>query len=163
MAQKSKKKTLSLVIAIMILCLSFSDAQYSDVGVSIQSQLKARLVYSFFHANIFHALVNLWCFLSIMFIYKASLWRLLFAYVVAILVPDWALCDTPTVGLSCVCYAMLGTYSFEVQRKLYYFAWMAAYIGIGFILPGVNAMIHLYAYSAGLIYSLLFAPLCTTK
>lgn len=150
-------------MAVAILCLCCCDVNGSDVGVSFQSPVMARLLYSFFHANIFHALINLWCFLSIMFIYEASLMRLLFAFAVAILVPDWALSVTPTVGLSCVCYALLGSYSFEVQRKLYYLSWMVIYIGIGFFLPGVNAMIHLYAYSVGLIYSLLFSPICKKK
>ena len=160
MVQRKKEKTISLVMAVAILCLCCCDVNGSDVGVGVQSPVMARLLYSFFHANIFHALINLWCFLSIMFIYEASLMRLLFAFAVAILVPDWALTVTPTVGLSCVCYALLGSYSFEVQRKLYYLSWMVICIGIGFFLPGVNAMIHLYAYSVGLIYSLLFSPIC---
>lgn len=163
MAQRKKEKTISVVMAVIILCLCFCDVNYTEVGASLQSPLMARLLYSFFHANIFHTLINLWCFLSIMFVYKASLMRLLFALAVAVLVPDWALSTTPTVGLSCVCYALLGSYTFEVQRKLYYLSWMTIYLGIGFFLPGVNAMIHLYAYFVGFIYSLLFSPICKMR
>ena len=163
MVRRKKEKTLSLVVALIIFCLSLCNVNYMEVGVSLQFPLSAHVLYSFFHANIFHAILNIWCFLSVVFVYEASWLRLLWAFIVAMLVPNWVLSATPTIGLSCVCYALLGSYTFEVQRKLYYLLWMVFYIGIGFLIPEVNAMIHLYAYVAGLIYSLLFTPICKLR
>lgn len=77
----------------------------------------------------------------------------------AVAVPGFLLSDVPTVGLSCVCYFLLGSLIFEVRRKLYFMSCMALYIAVGFLFPSVNALIHLYGYLAGLVVGLLNAPL----
>lgn len=160
MVRRKKEKTLSLAIAIFILCLSLCDFNYMEVGASQHPTLSARLLYSFFHTNIFHALINIWCFLSVVFVYEPSWRRLLLTYIIAVAVPPLALSTTPTIGLSVVCYALLGATTFEVQRKLYYTMWIATFVALGFLFPYVNATIHLYGYLAGLIVGLLNAPLC---
>ena len=116
-------------------------------------------MYPFFHASFLHAAVNVWCLLSIVFIHDVSLWRLLAAYVAAVLVPGFLLSDVPTVGLSCVCYFLLGSLLFEVERKMWFLFCMAIYIAVGFLLPSVNALVHLYGYLAGLMVGMLNAPL----
>ena len=77
----------------------------------------------------------------------------------AVVVPGFLLSEVPTVGLSCVCYFLLGTLIFEVKRKLYFLFSTALYIAVGFLFPSVNALIHLYGYLAGLLVGLLNAPL----
>ena len=113
MVQEKKAKTASLIIAVVILLGSFIYVpDWSVIGVSKGCSLVARMGYSLFHVSLFHALINAWCLLGIVFLYDISIWRLLTAYIVAVLVPEFLLSDVPTVGLSCVCYVLLGSLIF---------------------------------------------------
>lgn len=160
MVRQKEAKNAALLTAVIILLMSFTYVpDWSLVGVTGGCPLAARFVYSFFHASPLHALVNAWCLLSIVFLYDVSIWRLLTAYIVAMVVPGFLLSDVPTVGLSCVCYFLLGSLIFEVRRKLYFMSCMALYIAVGFLFPSVNGGIHLYGYLAGLLVGLLNAPL----
>ena len=160
MVRRENEKVAALAVAIVVLLLSFAPTEMRlALGVSKDSVLLTRLTYSFFHASFVHALINVWCFLSVVFLYKPKFNMLLLAFAITMAAPDFVLSDTPTVGLSAVCYAMLGCMSFSVSRIGYYQFCMAAYIGIGFLLPGINAWIHLYAYIAGMIVSLLNMPI----
>ncbi len=149
-------KAASLVIALLVVLVElFGCGDWSLVGVSIGSSLPARFLYPFFHASILHALLNAWCLLSIVFIHQVSLWRLFIAFLTSFAVPVWALSDEPTVGLSCVCFFLLGSLTFEVRRKLYFFFCIGLYLLLGFFFPKVNALIHLYGYIAGLSVGLI--------
>lgn len=160
MVREKKAKTTSLIIALVILIGSLIYVpDWTVIGVAKGCPFVARLGYSLFHVSIVHALVNAWCLLSIVFIYDISVWRLLTAYIVAVLVPDFLLSDVPTVGLSCVCYTLLGSLIFDVKRKLNFQLCMALYIAVGFLFSSINAVIHIYGYLAGLIVGLLNAPL----
>ena len=165
MVQQKEAKNTALFTAAIITLMSFIYVpDWTMVGVAKGSPLAARFVYSFFHASFLHALINAWCLLSIVFLYEVSIWRLLTAYIIAILVPDVILSDIPTVGLSCICYFLLGSLIFAVKRKLYFITCMATYIAIGFLFPSVNALIHVYGFIAGFIVGLLNAPLsCLRK
>ena len=157
--QKEAKNAALLTVAVVLLMSFIYVPDWSAVGVAEGCPLVARLVYSFFHASPVHAVVNAWCLLCIVFLYDISIWRLLIAYIVAVVVPGFLLSEVPTVGLSCVCFFLLGSLIFEVKRKLYFFSSMALYIAVGFFFPSVNALIHLYGYLAGLLVGLLNAPL----
>ncbi len=160
MVREKKAKTTSLIIALVILIGSLIYVpDWTVIGVAKGCPFVARLGYSLFHVSIVHALVNAWCLLSIVFIYDISVWRLLTAYIVAVLVPDFLLSDVPTVGLSCVCYTLLGSLIFDVKRKLNFQLCMALYIAVGFLFSSINVVIHIYGYLAGLIVGLLNAPL----
>lgn len=159
MVRQKEAKNAALLTAVVIILMSFTYIpDWSVVGVAGGCPFAARLVYSFFHASPVHAVVNAWCLLCIVFIYDVSIWRLLTAYIVAVAVPGFLLSDMPTVGLSCVCYFLLGSLIFEVKRKLYFMSCMALYIAVGFLFPSVNAVIHVYGYLAGLLVGLLNAP-----
>lgn len=164
MVRRTTEKIISLFItitAISVYC--FCNVDFSLVGVSPHSTLLTRFIYSFFHANIFHLSSNLWCFLLIIFSYNISWQRLLFSVLAAVTVPNWVLTATPTIGLSAICYTLLGSITFEVQRKLYFTMWITFFIAIGFLFPNSNAYMHLYAYVTGLIYSLIFTPIICKK
>ena len=60
-------------------------------------------------------------------------------------------------------FALFGRISFEVKRKLYYQAWMIAYLVIGFLFPNVNAWIHLYCYAIGFAVALINKPIKISK
>jgi len=118
-----------------------------------------RLGYSFFHASAIHATINAWCFVSILFLYNVTWLHMAVAYAIAVAAPNIALSSEPTVGLSAVCFALLGMIAFQVQRKLYYNACMALYISVGFLFPLVNGWLHLYSYVAGLLVGVLNMPM----
>lgn len=163
-SDRSLSKTASLIVSVAILIGSFVYIpDWSVVGVTKGCHFVARIGYSLLHVSFVHALVNAWCLLSIVFLYDISVWRLLTAYIVAVFVPEFLLSDVPTVGLSCVCYTLLGSLIFEVKRKLYFQFCMALYIAVGFFFPSVNALIHVYGYLAGLMVGLLNAPLSCFK
>lgn len=159
------EKTSGLLIAVFLVMTTLLYApDWNKVGVSVGCGILQRLTYSLFHASILHAIINAWCILSILFIYDVKVWQLLFAYFIAVAVPDFALSVTPTVGLSAVCFALLGMIVFQVKRKMYYNACMAAYISVGFIFTQVNGWLHLYSYVAGLFVGFLNMPIpCKRK
>lgn len=162
--RKEIEKTAGLLIVAFILSSALIYVpDWNAVGVSADCDILQRLGYSFFHASFLHAAVNAWCFLSILFIYEVTWWQILAAFLIAVAAPDLVLSSTPTVGLSAVCFALLGSIAFQVRRKLYYNGCMALYIAVGFLLPLVNGWLHLYSYVAGLIVGLLTCPIPCRK
>lgn len=164
MVQKEMAKASALILSLTVILSSFIYIpDWHAVGVYRGCSIIQRIGYSFFHASLLHALINAWCMLSVIFIYEAKLWRIAIAFLIAIVVPDYFLDITPTVGLSAVCYALLGSITLESRRKMYFLSCMALYILVGFIIPGINAWIHLYAYMAGLLVGLLNTPILCLK
>ncbi len=161
-------KAAALLIAAIILAIAvgFAVAGHPDwhsVGIYTGCGLLQRCSYSFYHASLLHAALNLWCFLSLSFLYDVSPARLAIAFGIAVAAPPLVLVSTPTVGLSAVCFALLGLVAFQVRRKIYWQSCIALYILIGFLFPAANGAIHLYSYVAGLIVGLLNAPLPCRK
>lgn len=186
MDTKKTAKITALIISIGVLCLTLMDnIDYTAVGIYAGCGTTSRLLYTFFHAGMVHAVINVWCLLSVVFIYDISIWRLLLSYSIAATIPIdtlTSLCNTvfidlnvlidtndlfnattPTVGLSGLVFVLFGSISFEVERKVYYQLWMIAYIIIGFLFPNTNAWLHLYCYLAGCIVALLNKPIIINK
>ena len=78
-------------------------------------------------------------------------------------------CSTPTVGLSAVCFALMGMVSFQSCRKAYFHTWVLSflvataalpYIGsvCGYVIATPNNWLHLYCYVAGLLVGFLNSP-----
>jgi membrane associated rhomboid family serine protease len=163
MVRRQTEKIIGLIVAALIVALSFVNVDYYHVGVYHDCSLLSRLVYPFFHVSIIHALCNAWCLLSILFLCNVSWRRLLVAYVVAAGVPGVVLAAEPTVGLSTVVFALLGMVSFQAKRKLYFHSSMAVIILPGFLFAGINGWVHLYGYVAGLLVGFLNMPLPCKK
>lgn len=183
MVRSEKTKTAALVLTAVCIILSAVQhiaaiPQLSDVGICKDCTILARFVYSFFHANFIHALINCWCMLSVVFVYDVSLWYLAIAYIIAVTFPVTTLAATiphasawgvPTVGLSAVCFALLGMIAFQVQRKVLYHSWVLSFIAVGYLLPCLcslcglavaapNNILHLYCYVVGLMVGFLNSP-----
>lgn len=161
--RKKEKITALLISAVVVLLPLLVSPEWNEVGIYSGCRLQGRLLYSFFHANILHAVLNAWCLLSLVFVYDISCWRMLLAYVIAVTVPVDTLSSfinmaSPTVGLSAVVFVLFGSISFEVVRKWYYQGWMLLYLVVGFLFPNTNAWLHLYCYLAGLLVALLNKP-----
>ena len=160
MAKEKNGKISALIVAILVPCLVLHGSHdWSAVGIYNGCRLSCRMLYPFYHAGLLHAALNVWCLLSVVFIYNVSLWRLILSYVIATTIPSLFLPPTPTVGLSGVVYVLFGTISFEVGRKLYYQLWMLLYLAVGFLFPNTNAWVHLYCYAAGFAVALFNKPI----
>lgn len=144
--------------AIVIVLSCFPDVG-KTIGMYAGCPWSGRLLYSFAHANFLHAAINCWCLLSITFIYNISWRSLLAAYIIAVSYPSAWMGSTPIVGLSGVCFALLGIVALRVVRKLYYQAWIVCYLLIGFMFPNAAAWLHVYCYILGLFVALLNMPL----
>lgn len=158
MVQKRNAKVVSLALTVIVIVLCLVPVTASSVGIAAGVPLLPRLVYPFFHTNILHAGLNAWTLLCIVFYYDASLWKIVLSYVIAVSFPADTLSSPLTIGLSGVCFALMGEIAFNVRRKLYWQMWMLFFIAIGFLLPNVNAALHLYCYTVGCIIGLLDIP-----
>lgn len=168
MAQETLTRTTTLALAaIVILIYLFLDIAPEKVGIMQGATICNRFTYSLFHATFLHAFMNIWCLLSVVFMYPVSIWSLLIAFGIAASFPIDTLCDIspifaftiPTIGLSGVCFTLMGRIAFMVRRKWYYQSWLAFYILLGFIFPNVNGWLHLYCYLMGMLVGFLNKPL----
>lgn len=164
--RKNEKITaLATVAACIVMALYTWRNGLHGMGICAGCDCSARLMYPFLHASLLHALINGYVLLAIVFRYDITIHRLLLAYAVAASVPADTLAGIaptmriPTVGLSGIVFFLLGSISFQVQRKAYFQSWMAFYLIVGWIMPGINPMLHLYSYIAGLIVALLNKPI----
>ena len=158
MEKRKAEKIASLVVSLISVVLVFSGMPLSSVGISSGCDITDRLLYSFYHVNVIHAALNVWCLLSVVFLYDVSIWRLLLSYAAAVSIPSFILGNVPTVGLSAVVFFLFASISFEVVRKWHYQSWMLFYLVAGFFFPNTNAAVHLYCYACGMLYALLNKP-----
>lgn len=161
MVQETLSRAAALTLAAIVMFIYvFIDIAPEDVGIMQGVTFSNRLTYSFFHASFLHALINVWCLLSVVFMYPISIWSLLMAFAVAISFPiDVVSVTMPTIGLSGVCFALMGRISFMVRRKWYYQAWLWFYILLGFLFPNTNGWLHLYCYLMGALIGFFNKPL----
>jgi membrane associated rhomboid family serine protease len=171
---REKEKKIAVFVFVLCIALSiFATATGIDVaqlGIYQGCAVWKCLTYHFFHANIFHCLCNVWCLLSLVFAYPVKGWQMAAAFIIASLYPflpslnshlsplNSQLSTLPTVGLSGVCFALMGMQAFVVGRKLFFFSWVIAFIAFGFLFPNNNALLHLYCYIAGLTVGFLNSP-----
>lgn len=178
MVRREEAKTASLILtfvcmALYVACSVFGDFDLAKVAIGRDCTVLVRLVYSFFHASMLHTFVNCWCLLTVVFIYDVSLTYLALAYLIAVTYPVSLFAhlhgDVPTVGLSAVCFALIGMVSFQTRRKALFHTWVLSFIAIGFAIPLMcsacgldiarpNNWLHLYSYTAGLMVGFLNSP-----
>jgi membrane associated rhomboid family serine protease len=132
---------------------TFVGMSVSQFGLSDTSPLYTRLTYHFFHANILHAFLNVSCLLSVVFYYNVSVWNILWAFFVASTFPFAT--SIPAIGMSGVCYALIGELLPVVQRKMYFNNIVLATIAFGFLFSNCAALLHLYCYAVSATIGLL--------
>ena len=145
MEREKKTKAFALILSIILIALSFLSAHY---GVFPHCPVQNRFLYSFFHINFLHSLVNVWCFLQIVFLYDISFRYVLLSYIVAVIYPVNLLSllipiTLPTVGFSAICFCLMGIISWSVKKKVFYHAWVFLFIFIGLLFPVSNFILHL--------------------
>lgn len=168
MVQETISRATSLAIAAIVFTIyCVVDIPLESVGIIQGASPWQRLAYPFFHASFLHVFMNVWCMLSVVFVYPITIWSLLIAFLISASFPvDTLHAISPifgfsvaTVGLSGVCFALMGRISFMVRRKLYYQSWLAFYLLLGFLMPNVNGYLHLYCYMMGVFVGFLNKPI----
>ena len=171
MLRRKKTKIAALLLSLAMIILLFTDISPYDVGIYVSRQavsgqatsqigLSARLLenwsarnftYHFFHANALHLFLNLWCFLSCVFLADMSAGKLFAAYLIACTAP--AVSPMPTVGFSGVCFALLGLIMWQSGNKLEYNACVLLGIVLPFVIVphAVNNLLHLYCYAVAVM------------
>lgn len=155
MLRRKKTKIASLLLIVLMIILMFAPVSLYDVGVYRHCPIINRLTYNFFHANGVHLALNAWCFLSCIFLADVPASVLIASFIIACTVPVYS--DIPTIGLSGVCFALLGFIMLKVKNKVNY----NIYIAISIILPtvlldSVNNLVHAYCYIVAVIVGLIF-------
>lgn len=165
MVRRKEAQIAALVYVAVAVILRFVPVPVEAVGIFPGAPFVHRFLYPFFHASWWHCLINAWVLLSIVFLYDIDIVMMFGAFIVAASFPYnglsflYASPVLPTVGMSGVCYALLGRYSLLVRRKLYYQCWWLFFIGLGFLSPNSNAWLHLYCYLVGVVLSFLNKPI----
>ena len=165
MLRRKKTKVAALLLSLVMLILLFTDVSPYDVGIyahacaSQYSHLAyqpylSHFTYHFFHANALHLILNIWCFLSCVFLADASAGKLFAAYIIACTAP--ALSAVPTIGFSGVCFAMLGFIQWQSRNKLSYNVSVISCIVLPLLLlpHSVNSLLHAYCYAVAVIVGL---------
>lgn len=165
MVQRKIEKTSCLFFAGVIIIMAFIPIpDIGSVSLHRECSVAARFLYPLFHASFLHAFLNAWCLLSIVFIYSVSWQNITVAWIISALAPSFILSDTPTIGMSAVCFALLGMIVFKVARRRYYLSYLAPYLALGFLFPSINGALHLFAFLAGAFVGVLNAPIpCSRK
>lgn len=166
MLRRKKTKVAALLLSLAMFILLFTDVSPYDVGIyahacaSQYSHLAyqpylSHFTYSFFHANALHLILNVWCFLSCVFLADISAGKLLAAYIIACTAPVFS--PVPTIGFSGVCFAMLGFIQWQSRNKLSYNVSVISCIVLPLLLlpHSVNSLLHAYCYASAIIVGLL--------
>ncbi len=112
----------------------------------------SRLTYSFRHANILHAGINVFVFYQIVRNFRISAARLAVAYLIAVLVPPMFI-TAPAVGLSVIIYALFGLivpFVATAKRKQYITS-VLVFIIPQVIIPHFAWHLHIYAFLTALL------------
>nr|CAI9751187.1 hypothetical protein WMHIBSEC_WMHIBSEC_CDS_0011 [Caudoviricetes sp.]CAI9751667.1 hypothetical protein AZFZUZMX_AZFZUZMX_CDS_0011 [Caudoviricetes sp.] len=149
-----KKKSAAFYVFALIECvLSFFNF---GIGLHDGCSMQDRLLYPFFHANIFHAMLNLLVLWQCIRVFPK--WKSLVAfYIIAISYPLPS--AHPIVGLSGLLYAYMGYLEPMVRDKIRYNLFIILYILIGFAIPNMAVGIHVYCYAVGIVWGYINAPI----
>lgn len=139
-------KWAALAIATAALVLS----PFDGAGIYPGCSWLARLSYPMFHVNLLHAFCNAWCLVSLVFLYDLHFRKVLTSYLIAVTIPSLVLTPTPVVGMSGMCFALMGLTVFIVRRKVMLMGWISFFLAVGFFLPNIAAMVHVYCFAVGL-------------
>lgn len=163
-----KRKTEKIaVLAVGLLCMGlalFPPEGWRDAALFHGCPAANRLSYMWLHSGALHAAMNVWCLISIVFIYNVSWRTLLCSVAVAASVPSFAVAGhAPTVGMSGAVFYLLAWISYDTVRRLYFHAHMAVWLALGFCFSSSAATLHLWCYACGLASGTLCKPVIRRK
>lgn len=158
MLAAQKKKTVIYACYALLTALSFCHAE--NFGLRSGCSWAERLLYPFLHANIFHALANIYV-LELCRRAEPLLFVLPCSYLIAVSYPLAG--AAPVIGLSGIVYACMGHISARVRRKPRFHLIVAAYILLGLFFPSVAVWLHAYCYVLGIVHGYITQPLCEDR
>ena len=150
MAKHEKTKILSFVLSAVIIVVSLLDIDFSHYALSPLNSPFGNIAYHFFHVNILHAIVNVWCLLGIVFFYKIRVRDFIIAFAVAASFPT-QLCIAPSVGLSGMLYALMGLIMPQVYSRTYFIACLVLWNVVAWIVGGFGVEVHAYCFVVALL------------
>lgn len=157
MARRTKKEiTASFLLTIGTIAVYISDASPYTFGLYEGMDWYARFTYQFLHASVWHLLINLWNLYGIATTYRLRIWHLVMAYLIS--ASPFFYREIPTIGLSGMCFSLMGIIWYQVLHAKLYHCWIISFILIGFLFPGTDSRLHLYCYAIGFIIGWLNKP-----
>lgn len=155
---------------ILLLILVFALSQFIDctpLAVTIHSSWWQYITFNLCHVSLLHLILN--C--AAILVYWAVLRKLVNRYILFIVIAVSSVlsallgsCETPTMGASAICYAMIGVYLVGVYNghvcisrsaKIEFLSILfLSFIASWLFAPSINTPMHVYAFSAAFILSL---------
>lgn len=157
-----RSRTIALILSFLVLLIAviqalvgFNDADHlRAVALYAHCPVLNRFTYTFFHASFIHALLNVWCMTSIVFFYNIHTRHLLLAYAIALSYPATLFGCSLTVGLSSVCFALMGMAASRVARPYVIHTFVAASIALMMVTPHVLSLVGLeVGHAANLLHA----------
>ena len=159
MVREKEAKISTLVYVVVAIGLCCIHVPLAAVGIYEGCPFSSRLLYPFFHANIWHCLLNCWCLLSLAFLLDIGIPELALSYLVAVFVPVglWSQ-SVPVVGFSGAFYCICGMLTFKVRTKWRWLLWWSFFIGVGFFFSQNANFLHLWCFAVGIVIGFLNSP-----
>ena len=134
----------AVIIVAAVVCYMMG----AEAPMSKETAWWTHFTYEWSHGNIWHLMGNCLVIGAIAYSDFKTMWlSWLLAYLIACTAPAL---DAPTVGMSGICYAMMGMISWQAARVWRYHAWVVAFIAICALVPGVsNNLLHIWCYGIG--------------
>lgn len=140
-----------LLPLLIIIHLLYPDS--SAYGICIGCPWWHRLTFHFFHAGLWHMLLNWWFFVTASF---AVRYKVVDAFVLLLLSSLYPMPGADSIiGLSAMIYAMVGMASVYFRNSRYVIGAMLLTILLTGLIPHVALGIHLWSYLCGLGYGYL--------
>lgn len=146
------------IVAILLLAVTFTlqtilDLPFNVLGVSRGGDWWCCVWYHFFHANVFHLILNSLCLWSILR-YDIRAVHLIAAFLIASASGILTAVDVPTVGASAFIVALSGIVSswrVDIKSSLLTILLLTIYC----LIPNINGAIHLAAWIGGFVFGRL--------
>lgn len=159
-------KTISLLISAMLIMafILLHSADCSQAyGLSLASPSINRLLYLTLHASILHLVINIYGFLTLTFVLRATSWQMCAATFVAVTIPTDVLSQTPMVGFSTIIYALSGMCLLRSNDWKGLVVINLLLIGAQSFFAGFAVMPHLYCFCMGCAIGFIFTPRYESK
>lgn len=159
---KNAKRNIGTKLSLTFIetfCFCFQQLSPFTAGYVGTSNITGHLSFCFFHANIFHLLVNLLCLWSI-----RGKMNIPIAYAVSVLAsfsPQFT--HEHTTGLSGLLFAAFGIMWGEHSTFRTMCKACAPAILIAVFLPHVNGLLHLWCLLGGFLAGIIRRRLCSTR
>lgn len=154
--RKKKEIAAPLLLTTATAIVYLSGASPHTYGLCDGKEWYAHFTYQFLHVSIWHLAINLWSVWCITSTYRLRIWHFATAYFISASYVFYG--HIPTIGISGICFALMGIIWYQVLHIRLYHTWIISFILIGFLFPSTNACLHLYCYAIGFIIGWLNKP-----